>query len=210
MKILSKAVLMLCLFVPISSGAALLQNGSFENNLGTPGNNILSGGDSTTIASWTTLDPGVELWTPQNFGGIASDGLWVIDLNNYTYVGGGIKQTFATDIGETYNFSFDALTLNTYGRDGTGTVDVSIGLESFSFDLVNYSNNYNWKTYSFEYTATELATTLAFSNSTNSFKHFSFIDNINGAKSVPEPSIIALFGIGLAGFSFARRREQKA
>ena len=177
----------------MTSQASVLINGSFEDN--TIGAYLsVGGGDSSTITGWTTINSGVELFTTTE----AADGSYVVDLNNFTYQSGGIEQMFATVIGQSYTFSFAATTLQGFGRDGTGQVDVSIGADSHSYFLENHFSTLDWETHSFVYVATDTTTTLAFSNSTDSLLNFSYIDGISGdITTVPVPAAVWLLGSGL-------------
>lgn len=214
-KLLLLTMSFLC--VQLEANAGLITNGSFEDNTAVASNNILAGSDSSTITGWTTIYTGVELFRAADFSGTAADGSWVVDLNNYTYSQGGIKQTLNTSVGETYNFSFQATTTNTDLRDGTGQVDVNIGADFHTFALENKSSNFNWETYIFSYTATSLTTDLVFSNQTNSFSHFSYIDAITTiadsatpVTNVPEPTPIALYGVALITLFVSRRLNKVA
>ncbi len=204
----SNNIKLLALLAPLtllSTGvqAGFIVNGSFEDN--TAGSYAaLAGGDSTSITGWTTTDTGVELFIPPN----AADGSYIVDLNNYIYNKGGIQQTFTTEIGRKYTITFAATTIQQSGRDGTGQVDVMIGADEYSYLLENHTASYLWEYYSFDYIATDITTTLKFSNSTNSFQNFSFIDDVNGdLATVPVPAAAWLFGSGIVGLIAVARRK---
>ena len=128
-------------------------------------------------------------------------------------------------------FSFDALNTNNRLSDynGFGTVTISSGAQSVSFDLApsasNPPNNGLWTSYSAVLSqaiwgsnlASVLSNVTSVTLSTESFSSSTFpdeqvgIDNINVASvsNVPEPETYAMFlaGLGLVGFSARRKKS---
>lgn len=183
--------------------ANLLVNGSFET--APNGNSILPGG-SAAIPGWTTTNEGVEWFTAAPFGGPAKDGTSVVDLAWYVSSGtpgGGIKQSFATVIGASYTLSFYGTTANSYGRDGTGLIDLLItGNGDSQFAVKHLAPTWtlnDWQLFTKSFVATAATTTVEFQNRQNAYQHFALIDAVSvGQNAVPEPASWALMIGGLA------------
>lgn len=188
------------------SHAQLLTNGSFELPVSNGDNQIIAGGDSTSITGWTTLLSGVERFGPPTFAlGAAADGTIVIDICPSTFTGGGITQTFATTPGMEYVLNFQAGTANSFGRTGDYISTVSVGNMIQQFSGVNLSSTIVWETFTVPFTAQDAATTVTFTNGQNANTHFSFIDAAS-VTVVPEPGTAGLLALP-AMFVWLRRRK---
>ncbi len=166
--------------------ANLLNNGSFEQANISNGSDwaSLSAGDDTSLPGWTVVDAGLE-WVKAGIplsgnSGPAAEGAYMVDLNNYRSTdGGGVQQSFDTVVGSTYLVEFYGSTMKSNDRDGTGVIEVFIGDEHYTYNIKTDSPTLEWTYFSFSYKATENVTTLKFSTSTNSFRHFAFIDGVS-------------------------------
>ena len=200
-----------------ASAANLLVNGSFE--AAPSGNTILPGG-SAAIPGWTTTNEGVEWFTSLPFGGAAKDGTSVIDLAWYVSngtPGGGIKQSFATVVGESYTLSFYGMTANSFGRDGTGVIDLLItGSIDAQFGVKHLAPTWtvdDWQLFTKTFVASSVTTTVEFRNRQNAFQHFALVDAVSVVQSsVPEPTSWALMigGLAVVGGLMRKRPAMKA
>lgn len=198
--------LLISLVLGGTAQAQALVNGGFELPSGTAYASLP--GNSTVIAGWKTVNNGVEWFNPSAYYGIgsANEGAMVVDLANYVYTGGGIAQSFATVVGQTYNLSFSLGTHQLYGRDGTAHFDVSVAGNSIGYDIVNASPVIAWSPKSLSFLATNALTTLTFSNNQNPYLHFAYLDGVS-VSAVPEPESYALLLAGLAMVGVLARRR---
>lgn len=193
------------LFAPSTHAAVnLISNGSFES-VSFSGDYALVPTASTSITNWTTTLNGVEWFQPSTYlGGVvgnAADGLAAIDLATYTYTAGGIEQAITTTSGQQYQVTFMGGTANSFGRDGTGKIELTFGnLSTQTFNLTNNTGAIVWTPLSFTFTANLTgSTTIAFSNHEDANTHFAFLDDVS-VTAIPEPATAAA-GLGLAALA---------
>jgi|SRR5579862_4306809 len=151
----------------------LIVNGSFEDASIKPGRYQDLPAGSPAIKGWTVtlnhIDYVGALW-------VASDGKFSLDLEgsacnlrDTTSCLGGVKQTFPTDVGHTYNVSFD-LAGNVFSGPKVKTIKVSAAGkdQTFTFDMTGRNvANMGWKTEQWSFTATAATTTLEFDSADN-------------------------------------------
>ncbi|MCH6563562.1 MAG: choice-of-anchor C family protein [Myxococcales bacterium] len=200
-------ILLLTIFLPVSPALAMsILNGSFEQGTISdldPRFETLPAG-SGNITSWEIIGLSVDyigsLW-------MASDGNRSLDLEGIeANAGGGVQQTFATDIGQMYEVTFD-MAGNPSGVSSIKVLNVSAGdnNQNFSFDTVESSTEFmNWDTRMFTFTATSTSTTLAFTAVSPLAGFGAALDNVD-VHPVPEPSTVLLLGAALAGLGVYRR-----
>ena len=193
------------LFVTGVAQASLIQNGSFEESFRDPGAGflMLNGGD-TSIDGWTVVGTGIDY-----IGGVwaASDGLRSLDLNQRS-AGGGIAQTFATEIGQSYIVEFD-LSANMYNAPNEKIMGISAAgqEEELSFNhllLGSSPSDPKWERRSWSFVATSTQTTLRFEG-ISAGAYGAALDNVSVVAQTPAPAAIGLFGV--AGFVAGRRRR---
>lgn len=181
-------------------GAAPLLNGgfelpvvvsptNFERRLGTEMTNWLS------IPSGSLGPPYGVLQFNSLFRSV-SEGLQAVELE---IPGDIISQTFATATGQSYLVQFD---LSAYDSLGS-LLGVTIGSLTMTFPGTNTAYTH----YFFPFTADSTSATLALSNAGTLFT-YPHIDNVS-VTAIPEPSIAALWGVGLLGIlGLTRYRRQ--
>lgn len=211
--------LFICLFAG-TVNANLITNGSFENASIDPDDGShavgpfarLAAGDSS-IFGWDILNGGIDyigssIWD-------ASDGTRSIDLDSATAgAPGSIEQTFSTTASLTYTVQFD-MAGNYAGGPAIKPLEVSIdGVASFfNFDSTGKSGTaMGWTNMMFSFVANDNLATLNFKSLlvAPDTGFGAAIDNVSvdlSSVTVPEPSSLALFGLGFAGIGFARKKN---
>jgi choice-of-anchor C domain-containing protein len=149
----------LCLEASVAQGAPFT-NGSFESATTNPGGGLILnlGAGNTSITGWTVTSDNIDY-----IGGFwrASDGNRSLDLNGCST--GGISQTFDTTPGNRYEVKFD-IAGEPFGPiikhlrvSAAGT------LTDFTFNSTGTTrSNMGWQERTFNFTASDSTTTLAF------------------------------------------------
>ena len=199
--------------------ANLLLNGGFEIGTAPPNGQFSTplSGDSTTISNWIVGGPaGASVdyisgyWQPNS-------GSRSIDLSGSTDGAGGFKwgslsQTFATTLGQQYKVSF-WLSGNPDGPPPTKAIDVSVGSTLFqtTFALAAHPTtraDMGWVLTTFLFVANAASQTITFSANAvaNNTFYGPAIDDVD-ISAVPLPPALLLFGSGLLGMNWLRRRR---
>jgi hypothetical protein len=218
MKISNKLASVIFLAVIFTTGvqANLIQNGSFEDVSGS--NAIGNYGSASTWQIYSSIPEwdasrNMEIWT-NNFIVDAYEGLNVLELNGHPGTGSGafsISQSFSTVVGQQYELSFAGRKRQNSTEEfsvSVGTLDGNGQLDDLALDYAIDSHEFGtWTNFTYLFEATGSMSTLRFTS-------LDLIDDTTGnllddvsIVSVPEPSIIALFGLGLVGIGFTRRRR---
>lgn len=195
-------------------GAGSFELGAFVNTGGLDFMPLSLG--ATTITGWTVGGPGdgVDWITIPTYG--ADTGIYSVDLQHLT--AGSISTDIPTVAGDVYDLSFGAASNSSYPNSNVGVVSAgSLVNQAFTAAFSSSFSNQTFTPFSFQFTATAPTTTIQFI-STGSGHYGPVIDSVSVERisgptpSVPEPSSLALWGIGALGMAVAakRRRQQAA
>jgi len=204
----SLAAILACTALGAVSPAAqaateLITNGGFESPV-----NAFAGG-------FTTYTSGLDGWTI-NYGSVdlintywaPVAGSYSLDLNGSE--AGAISQSFATEIGKTYNVSF-SMAGNTDGG-GNKLITASVTAPNvFSFDIAGKSAaNMGWVTQTFSFVATGTSSTLTFVGDPGNTFYGAALDQVSVMQAVPEPEAYAMLLAGLGMMAYLARRRKDA
>ncbi|MEM8556184.1 MAG: DUF642 domain-containing protein [Pseudomonadota bacterium] len=185
-----------------SAHAASLQNGSFEQGVFAPPQQDTQtlGVGSDTITGWTvSADLVAWIGASNPWQLYASDGSKYLDLTDYQLTApfGGIEQSVMTEVGKTYELSFDLGSSLSYGLP-TALI-ASADATSQEFVAQNTTENDFWETFSLIFTATDTSTLVSFVGSQGS--GYIGLDNVtlNQVAAVPLPAgwILLLAGVAV-------------
>ena len=216
-------VCLLTLWPCIASASSIVVNGGFESVTGAmPSGGELAAG-SSALLGWTVFgsssaNDAVDWVGPGGGGPVwnASEGSHLIDLDGRDSLGGGVSQTLATVVGTTYVLTFD-LSGNpgdfaNVGLPVVKSVQVTAGtlVRTFQFDTTGMgTSTLTWLPVTVVFTATGSSTFLGFTSLTGYANSYgALIDNVQVEALVPEPSSMAMLGVGL-GVLFSRTSRRR-
>lgn len=257
MRHLYKSVVFLgALALALGTGArAQIVNGGFENGTGAPspsGGTETLGNGNTQITGWTVVTTTQVSWdgngafsvpAASNGGNYYLDitgnndttnGTYMIGAQKY-YTSGGVDQTFATTVGDTYDVSYLLGTDSYYNANSTpgieafisntaptsyGSLDLSDPTSESGLASGHPASRGVWTDESFDFTATSTSTTLTLigysavdigSNQYIGLDNVS-VDNLGNlnqqGNGVPDAaSTLALLAVGAVGLMAVRRRQ---
>ncbi|MCX7799373.1 MAG: choice-of-anchor C family protein [Fimbriimonadales bacterium] len=185
----------------------LITNGSFEQASVDPGPTFLTlSAGSTAITGWVVGGNGIDY-----IGGYwnAQHGRRSVDLSAIN--AGSISQTISTVAGQQYLLSF-WLAANPDLPNSTPSTKVAI-VSAGNVINQNFSTpprssgipNMNWGQYSLAFTALGSSTTITFASGESNAVGPA-LDNVS-VEAVPEPTTLALAGLGLAAALRRRKRS---
>jgi hypothetical protein len=194
--------------------ANLLTNGSFESGaFVNEGNDTMSlAAGSNVITGWTVVtDTTAWINAANPFGLSASDGSFFLDLTNYQAGApfAGMSQTVATTPGATYSLSFDLGSSSQWGLPDSIIASAAGTSQTFTSPMTGVNV---WTNASMQFVASSATTTLLLQGASG-FNYIGLdnvdVEFVSGPGSVPEPTTLALLGLGLAGLlATSRRRTQ--
>ena len=160
----------------------------------------------------------VEIWRNLQ-GRNAYEGEQFAELNSHPdsspYDTFTLFQSFNTDVGQWYDFSFAYKARNndqeSFWFEVGSAFDPS--QESSTDDsqgwLIDDHTTGGWSIFEGRFQAETDLSQITFLSQSPEGTEGNFLDDVNVVASVPEPGSLALLGLGLAGLGLSRRRQQK-
>ena len=199
----------------LAAGAAqanLLTNPSFEQGgfIDQSNDTMSLAAGSTVITGWTVVtDTTAWIGATNPFSLSASDGNFFLDLTNYQLGApfAGMSQVIATTPGATYELSFDLGSSNRWGRPDSITASAAGTSATFTSPTTGTLND--WQHVSMQFTAVSSSTTVLLQGAAGI--NYIGLDNTSvdlvSPAAVPEPGMLLLLSLGLAGMRLAGRRK---
>ena len=204
------ALTVLCFSAPAMG--SIVVNGDFESpNIGNTLFQTFTSG-STAITGWTVNGTSVDLVTTRTgISGYAFSGQQSVDLSG-TPGPGGIFQDLPTTAGLRYLVSFDVST-NDQGNPGVSHVNRPLVVKINGVTVLTLPvtpPQGTWLQFNVPFIATGPTTRLEF-DSVDGANEGPLLDLVSAdvAPVVPEPSTIAILGVGGLGLAFAAFRRRK-
>jgi choice-of-anchor C domain-containing protein len=219
---MKRITLLLAVFVLLCAGVAsagLFQNGSFEGLVltGDALDDLLvvvHSPDTVTIPSWSINGPagGSVDWV-SDYLWHAQDGFASIDLSGTFGNLSSLYQEFDTVTGQTYEVSF-WMAGNFLSTTDPKSMQVTVGDYSQGYtqdyapmDVIDGVTQPAWTQKTFQFQATGSSSTLKFADTSGNDLEGVIVDNVT-VTAVPEPSTLALLGVGAFGLlAYAWRRR---
>ena len=199
--------LMVVLAISQTASASLIINGGFES-----GGYVQSSNDTMTLAvgstamdGWTVTEDLIAWIGPVNPWSLtANEGDFFLDLTDFSTGSpfGGVSQNITTNVGQSYELSFDLGSSNRWGRPSA--IEASAAGSSNIFTSSTVGELSDWDRVSMMFTADSETTTIFLTGITGS--QYIGLDNVS-VSAVPVPAALWLFGSGLIGLIGMKRKS---
>lgn len=188
----------------VSASASVIFIDNFDTEAGAAGASSLN---YTSFANWTVSDGTVDVvatsgWGIQCVGGIGK----CVDLDGSTGNAGKLTSSLLSLTAGTYSLSFDIS-----GNQRGGAADsFTLALGGFLNESFNLTPSAPWQTITRTFTVSATSANNIIFNHAGGDNIGVMLDNVSLSKvNVPEPASLAMFGLGLIGLGFARRRQAR-
>ena len=188
----------------VSASASVIFIDNFDTAAGAAG---VSGLNYSSFANWTVSDGTVDVvatsgWGIQCVGGIGK----CVDLDGSTGNAGKLTSSLLSLTAGTYSLSFDIS-----GNQRGGAADsFTFALGGFLNESFSLAPSAPWKTITRTFTVSATSANNIIFNHAGGDNIGVMLDNVSLSKvNVPEPASLAMFGLGLIGLGFARRRQAR-
>lgn len=184
----------------MSANATVIFQDNFDSEAGAPGQSSLN---YNSFTNWTVSDGTVDVVSNGGWGinCVGNTGKCV-DLDGSSGNAGIFTSTALTLTAGEYLLSFDIS-----GNQRGGAADnLLVTLGGFFNDSFSLSPLDPWVTVTHSFTVSSTSSNSFIFNHAGGDNVGIMLDNVSLVRAVPEPATIAMFGLGLLGVGFARKK----
>jgi hypothetical protein len=165
-----------------------------------------------------SFESGLDGWTASRYFDVlgnygSTDGAYSVEFAFGNAGGSSLSQSVATDAGSTYRIAFDWKATHPGVQSMNVVVDGAIILSITGGYTGPYDTGTPFTHFDGSFVAKGFVTNIGFfDTSPSSFQQDQIMDNVSvtmASTAVPEPSTIALFGLGMAFLFFGLRKRQE-
>lgn len=183
--------------------AGVIFEDNFDSEAGAPGNHALN---YNSFTNWSVSNGTVDVVSSGGWGISCTGGTGkCVDLDGSTGNAGIFTSTALTLGPGDYTLSFDISGNQRYGSSDS----LAVTLGGFFSDSYLLSPSDPWTTITHSFSVAAATTSSFIFNHAGGDNIGIMLDNVSlSSVDVPEPGSIALFGLGILGLGFARRKAQ--
>lgn len=161
----------------------------------------------TGFSNWTVSGGTVDVVSSGNFGITCAGGSGkCVDLDGSTGNAGILTSSLLSLGAGTYSLSFDI----SGNQRGGASDSFTLALGGFLNESFNFAPSTPWQTITRTFTVSANSVNNIIFNHAGGDNIGIMLDNVSLNKTdVPEPATLAMFGLGLIGLGFARRRQAR-
>lgn len=192
-------------FISTGAHATVILQDNFDSEAGAAGNSSLN---YNSFSNWTVSNGTVDVVSNGGWGISCAGGSGkCVDLDGSTGDAGVLTSSWLSLAAGNYTFSFD-ISGNQRGYNSDSMIMTLGGFLNQSFSLAS-SDPWTTKTYNF--TVSSATSDYIVFNHAGGDNVGIMLDNVSltMTSNVPEPSSMILFGLGVLGLGFARRKSIK-
>lgn len=188
-----------------SASATVILQDNFDSEAGAAGNSTLN---YNSFSNWTVSNGTVDVVSNGGWGISCAGGSGkCVDLDGSTGNAGVFTSSLLSLAAGTYTFSFDI----SGNQRNHWSDSMTMTLGGFLAQSFNLAASDPWATKTYSFTVASATSNYIIFNHAGGDNVGIMLDNVSLTRTseVPEPSAMFLFGLGLLGLGFARRKSIK-
>jgi hypothetical protein len=193
-------------FLSAGAHATVILQDNFDSEAGPTGNSSLN---YNSFTNWTVTKGTVDMVDNTNGWGITCAGGSgkCVDLDGSTWNAGTLTSNLLSLAAGSYTFSFDI----SGNQRGYSADSMTMTLGGFLNQTFTLTSSDPWTTVTYNFTVSNTSSNYIVFNHAGGDNVGIMLDNVSliQTSKVPEPSAMVLFGLGLLGLAFVRRKSIK-